>query len=184
MPVCWHFGDGATGMAGGALVRPGWRSRSAALRLRLGPFEARRRRRSRAPQPRDWAASVPPPAMACLVGDNLGPGRPDQVSLIFGKKVNRRSPGRFRTRVCAPVVLEGQSGPAPRIGDPRVQPLLSVLVVFRLLPDGFSKRNLRARLAPLPGLEPGAMTAQDDLRPAATPPPRDRRARPAQTGTG
>jgi hypothetical protein len=95
--LLWHFGDGPTGMTGDAVVRLGWRSPSGALRLRLGPFEARRGRRSRAPQPRDWATSVSPPAMACLVRDNLGPGRPDQVSLIFGKKVNRRTPGHFRT---------------------------------------------------------------------------------------
>jgi hypothetical protein len=36
---------------------------------------------------------------------------------------------------------------------------LSVLVVFRLLPDGFSNKDLRGHLAPLLGLDPGAMTA-------------------------
>jgi hypothetical protein len=36
---------------------------------------------------------------------------------------------------------------------------LSVLVVFRLLPTGFSNRDLRTHLAPLLGLDPNTMTA-------------------------
>ena len=40
----------------------------------------------------------------------------------------------------------------------RVQALLSALCVFRLLPHGFTNRDLRTCLAPLLGLEPGAMT--------------------------
>jgi len=177
-----------------------------------------------------------------VIRDNLDLGRPDQVSLIFDRRVTRRTPGRFRTRVitegvtpsihvdykhskikqyhkegqalrtettindtrdfgvgrrlhnlpalreigftanrrlldvqrtssdchigelafaqvCAPVVVEGQRGPALRFGDPRVQALLSVLVVFRLLPNGFSNRDLRELLAPLLGLDPSDMTA-------------------------
>ena len=41
-------------------------------------------------------------------------------------------------QVCAPVVRDGQRGPALRFGDLRMQTLLSVLVVFRLGPNGFS----------------------------------------------
>lgn len=62
-------------------------------------------------------------------------------------------------QVCAPANVEGQRGPALRFGDPRVQALLSVLVVFRLLPVGFSNRDLREHLAPLLGLDPAHMTA-------------------------
>jgi hypothetical protein len=40
----------------------------------------------------------------------------------------------------------------------RVQALLAALCVFRLLPRGFTNRDLRTCLAPLLGLEPGAMT--------------------------
>ena len=169
-----------------------------------------------------------------VIRDNLDLGRPDQVSLIFEKRMNRRTPGRFRTRVitegvtpslhvdykhakikqyhkegqalrtemtindtrdfgvgrrlhnlpalrgigfkanrrllnvqrtsadchigedafaqvCAPVHTDGGRGPALRFGDPRVQALLSTLVVFRLLPDGFSNKGLRLHLAPLLG---------------------------------
>jgi len=57
------------------------------------------------------------------------------------------------------VVCDAQRGPALRFGDPRVQALLSVLVVFRLLPHGFSNKDLRAHLAPLLGIDPDAMTA-------------------------
>ena len=34
-----------------------------------------------------------------VIRENLDLGRPDQVQLIFGRSVNRRTPGRFRTRV-------------------------------------------------------------------------------------
>ena len=34
-----------------------------------------------------------------VIGENLDIGRPDQVQLIFGRRVTRRTPGRFRTRV-------------------------------------------------------------------------------------
>jgi hypothetical protein len=177
-----------------------------------------------------------------VIRDNLDLGRPDQVALIFERRVTRRTPGRFRTRVltegvvpslhvdykhtkikqyhklghalrtettindahdfgvgkrlhnlpalreigftanrrllevqrtscdcaigedtfakvCHPVEVDGQRGPALRFGDPRVQALLSVLVVFRLLPGGFSNRDLREHLAPLLGIDPASMTA-------------------------
>lgn len=177
-----------------------------------------------------------------VIRDNLDLGRPDQVALIFNRRVSRRTPGRFRTRVltegvvpslhvdykhtkvkqyhklgkalrtettindardfgvgkrlhnlpalgeigfsanrrllevqrtscdptigedafakvCAPVLVNNQRGPALRFGDPHVQGLLSVLVVFRLLPDGFSNKDLREHLAPLLGIDPASMTA-------------------------
>jgi hypothetical protein len=47
----------------------------------------------------------------------------------------------LRPMACAPVVVDGQRGPALRFGDPRVQALLSVMVVFRLLPDGFTETS-------------------------------------------
>jgi len=62
-------------------------------------------------------------------------------------------------QICAPVVVDGQRTPALGFGDPRVQALLSVLVIFRLLPDGFSNRDLREHLAPLLGIDPATMTA-------------------------
>jgi hypothetical protein len=34
-----------------------------------------------------------------VIRENLDLGRPDQVQLIFGRQINRRTPGRFRTRV-------------------------------------------------------------------------------------
>src|SRR5580693_2850786 len=43
--------------------------------------------------------------------------------------------------------------------SPRVQALLAVLCVFRLLPNGFTNRDLRTHLAPLLGLAPEAMTS-------------------------
>ena len=177
-----------------------------------------------------------------VIRENLDLGRPDHVSLIFNRRINRRTQSRFRTRVitegvtpslhvdykqsrikqyhkenqalrtettinntrdfgigkrlhnlpalrhigftanrrlldvqrvstdchigqaafdqvCQPVVIDHQRAAALRFGDPRVQALLSVLVVFRLLPTGFSNRDLRTHLAPLLGLDPSTMTA-------------------------
>jgi hypothetical protein len=45
------------------------------------------------------------------------------------------------------------------ITSPRVQALLAALCAFRLLPHGFTHRDLRTCLAPLPGLTPEAMTS-------------------------
>jgi len=45
------------------------------------------------------------------------------------------------------------------ITSPRVQALLSATCAFRLLPNGFTHRDLRNHLAPLPGLTPEAMTS-------------------------
>jgi len=176
-----------------------------------------------------------------VIRENLDLGRPDQVALIFTRRVTRRTPGRFRTRVltdgvtpslhldykhcrikqyhkesralrtettindtrdfalgkrlhnlaalrqvgfhanrrlldvqqlshdCAlgettliqvqrPQVVNDQRVPALRFPDPRVQALLGVLVVFRLLPHGFAAAEFRQHLAPLLGLPPAALT--------------------------
>jgi len=176
-----------------------------------------------------------------VIRENLDVGRPDQVQLIFGRRVTRRTPGRFRTRIltegvtpslhvdykrsrikqyhkegralrtettindardfgvgkrlknlpalreigfqanrrllqverlthdCAigadafravttPQVVDGQRVAALRFADPRVQALLSALVVFRLLPEGFANRDLRALLARLLGVAPDTLT--------------------------
>jgi hypothetical protein len=45
------------------------------------------------------------------------------------------------------------------ITSPRVQALLAALCAFRLLPNGFTNRDLRNHLAPLLGLPPEAMTS-------------------------
>ena len=182
-----------------------------------------------------------------VIRDNLDLGRPDQVSLIFDRKIVRKgkraTPGRFRTRVITDGVTpslhvdykhskikqyhklgkalrtettindttdfgvakglshlpelkeigftasrrlldvqrishdpaEGAAAltalnnpvttPAGtrtagmRITDPRTQALLAAICVFRLLPHGFTNRNLRTHLAPLLGLTPEDMTS-------------------------
>jgi hypothetical protein len=177
-----------------------------------------------------------------VIRENLDVGRPDQVQLIFDRRITRQTPGRFRTRVltdgvvpslhidykhsrikqyhkegralrtettinntrdfaigrrlsnlsalrkvgfqanrrlldvqrlshdCAigdvtvdqvhrPVLVEGQRAPALRFLDPRVLALFWALVVFRLLPEGFTARDLRQHVAPLLGLGPDALSA-------------------------
>jgi hypothetical protein len=176
-----------------------------------------------------------------VIRENLDLGRPDQVQLIFDRRVTKRTPGRFRTRVltegvtptlhvdykksrikqyhkesralrtettindtwdfgigkrlhnlpalrqvgfhanrrlldvqtisqdCAvgdevfhqvtqPREVNGQRASALRYGDAGVLALLSALLVFRLLPHGFSNRELREHLAPLLGEDPSALT--------------------------
>jgi hypothetical protein len=64
-----------------------------------------------------------------------------------------------------PVDIEGQRASALRFADPKVQALWNALLVFRLLPKGFSNAQLRRHLAELLGksqdqITPGAMTYQ------------------------
>jgi hypothetical protein len=172
-----------------------------------------------------------------VIRENLDIGRPSQVQLIFDRRVSRRTPGRFRTRVitdgvvpslhvdykntrikqyhkegralrtettvnntrdfaigkllknlpelrqagfqanrrlldiqklshdCSigeetfdrvvrPTEVEGQRAAALRFGDPRVQALFSVLVVFSFQLRGFNNREMRALLAQRLGLDP------------------------------
>lgn len=178
-----------------------------------------------------------------VIRENLDIGRPDQVQLIFGRRINKQTPGRFRTRVltagvtpslhidykgcrikqyhkegralrtettihnardfgtrvgkrlhnlpvlrqigfranrrlldvqrisqdCAigervfrqlnqPTEVNGQRASALRFAEPAVQTLLSALLIFRLLPEGFSNRLLREHWAPLLGKSPQTMT--------------------------
>ena len=177
-----------------------------------------------------------------VIRENLDLGRPDQVQLIFGRRVSKQTPGPFRTRVitegvvpslhvnykhsrikqyhkevqalrtettindardfdirkglshlsalrkvgfqanrrlldvqrishdCAigeaafasvsrPVTVAGQRAAGLRFADPRVQALLSTLVGFRLVADGWRQRDLRTPLAALLGRAPAAVTA-------------------------
>ncbi len=61
-------------------------------------------------------------------------------------------------RVNEPVEMQGQRASALRFADVAVQALLSALLVFRLLPRGFSNRDLRDHWAPLVGKAPEALT--------------------------
>jgi hypothetical protein len=183
------------------------------------------------------------------IRENLDLGRPDQVQLIFNRRVTRATPGRFRTRVITegvtpslhvyyksskikqyhrevpgtpapirtgvrtettinnphdfflgkrlgnlpalrqvgfsanrrllevqrlshdptwgeaalqqihqPLEVHGQRVSALRSTDPRVLMLWSALVMFRLLPSGFSSRDLRQHLVSLHGQPPESMT--------------------------
>ena len=82
----------------------------------------------------------------------------------IGFAANRRLPGVQRLSHDAfigaerfgdlhrPRTVGGQRASAMRFGDPRVQALFGALAAFRLLPDGFRNRDLRPRVAALPGL--------------------------------
>ena len=176
-----------------------------------------------------------------VIRENLDIGRPDHVQLIFERRITKKTPGRFRTRVitegvtpslhidfkhsrikqyhkegralrtettindprdfdigkrlsnlpalrrigfqanrrlldvqrisqdCAlgedafhgvndPVEVGGQRASGLRFADTAVQALLSALLVFRLLPRGFSNRDLRTYWAALLGKAPEDMT--------------------------
>jgi hypothetical protein len=57
-----------------------------------------------------------------------------------------------------PIEVEGQRASGLRFADVAVQALLSAVLVFRLLPRGFSSRDLRDHWAPLLGQSPDDMT--------------------------
>ena len=61
-------------------------------------------------------------------------------------------------RINEPVEFDGQHASGLRFADVAVQALLSALLVFRLLPRGFSSRDLRDHWAPLLGQAPSDMT--------------------------
>jgi hypothetical protein len=171
-----------------------------------------------------------------VIRENLDLGRPSQVQLIFDRRITRKTPGRFRTRVitdgvvpslhvdykntrikqyhkegralrtettindtrdfgigkslknlpalrqigfqanrrlldvqkishdCSigedafnqivrPIEVDGQRAAALRFGDPRVQALLAVLVVFSFQLRGFTNLQMRTLVAQLLGLE-------------------------------
>ncbi len=182
-----------------------------------------------------------------VIRDNLDIGRPDQVSLVFDRRLvrtgPRATPGRFRTRVITdgvtpslhvddkhatikqyhkegkalrtettinntrdfnigkrlvnlpalrrvgftanrrlldvqtishdptdghtafaaitdPIITDtGRRVAGMRFTDCRVQALLSGILVFRLLPHGFTNRDLREHLAPLLGRDPSTITS-------------------------
>jgi hypothetical protein len=64
---------------------------------------------------------------------------------------------RFQT-LQQPVEVDGQRGSALRFGDPRVQALLAVLVLFCLQPEGFRNQQLRPLLAQFLGLKADDIT--------------------------
>lgn len=64
---------------------------------------------------------------------------------------------RFR-ELASPVRSGSQRAAALRFGAERVQAVLSALLIFRLLPAGFSAADVRAHLAPLLGLSPDELT--------------------------
>ena len=67
---------------------------------------------------------------------------------------------RAFTALTAPVIHDdGTRIPGLRFGDTRVHALLPALLTHRLLPRGFTNRELRALIAPLLGNEPEDITA-------------------------
>jgi hypothetical protein len=64
------------------------------------------------------------------------------------------------TALTAPIIYpEGTRIPGLRFGDARVHALLQALLIHRLLPRGFTNRELRTLIAPLPGKTPEDITA-------------------------
>src|SRR3954451_15078724 len=64
------------------------------------------------------------------------------------------------TQLTTPIVTEvGTRIPGLRFGDPRVHALLQALLVHRLLPHGFTNRELRTLIAPLLGTTTEHITA-------------------------
>ena len=61
-------------------------------------------------------------------------------------------------QVTQPQVVAGQRVSALPFADPRTQALLSVLVLYCLLPQGFANKDVRERLALLWGRDPRTMT--------------------------
>jgi hypothetical protein len=61
-------------------------------------------------------------------------------------------------KVNRPIQIDSLRASALRFADPQTQGLWSALLLFQLLPNGFSNRNLRENLAPLLGQQPENLT--------------------------
>jgi len=61
-------------------------------------------------------------------------------------------------KVNRPIQVASQRASALRFADPQVQALWSALLLFQLLPAGFSNRSLRDNLAPMLGLKSADLT--------------------------
>jgi hypothetical protein len=61
-------------------------------------------------------------------------------------------------KVNQPAVVESQRASGLRFGDSRVLALLMAILYFKLLPQGFSNKNLRELMAQLLGMAPGEFT--------------------------
>jgi hypothetical protein len=81
--------------------------------------------------------------------------------------------------VTAPTTINGQHAAGLRFGDPRVQALLAVLLVFRLHPHGFANADLRNHLTRMLGVDPRSWPGPRDLRSATTTAARPHRTHPA-----
>ncbi|RKT47015.1 hypothetical protein [Thiocapsa rosea] len=124
-----------------------------------------------------------------VIRENLDLGRPEKVSLIFSRRITKRTPGSFHTRVITqgvtpslhvsykaskikqyfkePQVVGGQRAPRLHLDDPRVLALFTALCLFLTLPEGFRHARMRTWMAealglPLAAYSPGRMTY--DLR--------------------
>ena len=72
----------------------------------------------------------------------------------------RRSGGRAFTELTTPILTDtGTRIPGLRFGDPRAHALLQALLIHRLLPHGFTNRELRTLIAPLLGTTTEHITA-------------------------
>lgn len=62
------------------------------------------------------------------------------------------------SEINAPKLVDNQRVPALKFGDPTVQALMSVLLLFVFLPHGFTNREIREHLAQLLGTNPAHVT--------------------------
>lgn len=61
-------------------------------------------------------------------------------------------------KIIQPVTVEKQRASGLRFGDPRVLALFTALLYYRLIPCGFTNKDLRELMAQLLGVEPGHFT--------------------------
>src|SRR2546426_5031818 len=115
-----------------------------------------------------------------VIRENLDAGRPDHVSLTFGRRITKRTPGRFRTRVITegvtPSLHVDYKAARSKIYFKEGQALRHETTVNNTRDFGIGRRlhNLPA-LRPSPrGHDPG----ENELPPAPPAPPRPDRAHP------
>lgn len=107
-----------------------------------------------------------------LIRDHLDVGRPEQVVLVFDRKLMPKTPGVFSTKVVTKGVdpqvsckyKSSRIAPALCFGDPRVMAMLGALVAFTHLLVGFRNSEFTALVGGLLGTSYSRRQATYDLR--------------------
>jgi hypothetical protein len=103
------------------------------------------------------------PKRAQKLADELTPQKIERLARKWFRKLPHPFPGKDRgeatfEQIHRPSVVDDQRASALRLDDARARALLAALLIFHLLPRGFTNQELREHVAPLLGFVPSQYT--------------------------